>query len=211
MHFPEMTLQAYHETLASSAPTPGGGAATALAASQGASLVSMVCNLTVGKEKYAQYQDLMENVLPQLEKMQATCLGLMDKDAQAFDQVAAVFALPKNSEAELAHRKEKMQLALKACTLPPMELMEESLKGLELTASVLGKSNQSAVSDLGVAALFFQSAIQGAWLNVTINLGSLQDETFVQTHKTRGEEILVKGKTLAEQIYGEVLKMTANW
>ncbi len=211
MHFQEMTLQDYHKTLASSAPTPGGGAATALAGSQGASLVAMVCNLSLGKEKYAQHQALIQEVLSQLEQIQATCLGLMDKDAQAFDQVAAVFALPKATETEVAVRKEKMEAALKACTLPPMELMEESMKGLRLTASVLGKSNQSAVSDLGVAALFFKSAIEGAWLNVTINLASLKDEAFIKTHKTRGEEILAEGKIVADEIYRAVLDMTANW
>jgi len=98
-----------------------------------------------------------------------------------------------------------MQAALKASTLTPYEMMECALRALEFTERALGRSNTNAASDLGVAALCLKTAVCGAWLNILINIGSIQDEVFVQKYRSGGEAILAKTLPLADQIYESVL------
>ncbi len=203
MNLPEQTIRDYSKTLASSSPAPGGGAATALTASQGAGLVAMVCNLSLGKVQYP--QDKVGEILKKALNFQEEALVLMDKDAESFGEVGKVYQMPKKTEEDKALRKEAMEKALKGCTIPPIELMELSVAGLLLTQEALGKTTDHAVSDLGVAALFFKSALEGAWLNVQINLAYLKDETFCQTHESRGKALLEQGCPLADTLYQRVL------
>lgn len=205
MSLAELNLTEYSKQLASSAPTPGGGAATAQIAAQGANLLAMVCNLTVGKEKYAQHEVLVAETLDKAEEISQKALRLMDEDAVAFGEVAKLYKLPNKTAEEKEIRQKSMEIALQGCTKPPLELMKLCLEGLHLTKSVLGKSNQSAVSDLGVAALFFGSALEGAWLNVSINLAYMKSETFLTETKREGEAVLAEGKTLSQGLYQEVL------
>lgn len=206
MNLPELNILQYSQELSSPSPTPGGGAATGLAASQGASLVAMVCNLTIGKEKYAVYQDDVADILDKAMEYQQEALVLMDKDAESFGEVGKVYQMPKESEQDKALRKEAMEKALKGCTMPPMALMELSVAGLTLTQSAIGKTTDHAVSDLGVAALFFKSALEGAWLNVRINVAYIQDAEFCSTYEHRGKALLEQGCPLADEIYRQVLE-----
>ena len=98
-----------------------------------------------------------------------------------------------------------MQEALKGCTGTPLEMMELAVESLELTDSVLGKTNAAAVSDLGVSALSMKAAIQGAWLNVLINIGSFKDRELAEEYRARGEELLARALPLADKIYETVL------
>lgn len=204
--FAQQTLEAFSEDLGSSLSTPGGGAAAALSAAQGASLVAMVCSLTVGKEKYAQHQELAEEFLQKSRGLEKECLDLMDKDAIAFHEMMAVYKMPKSTpEEKEAHSKAKIS-ALKACILPPMDVMEISVEGLSLIRGVLGKSNVNAVSDLGAAAVFFKSALEASWLNVVINLKDLPEDKFTKTQRNLGEELLENGKRQADELYQVVLE-----
>ena len=99
-----------------------------------------------------------------------------------------------------------MQSALKEATKAPFEVMEQCLAALKVVEQGLGKTNQSAASDLGVAALNLRSGLQGAWLNVLINLGGIKDEAFVAQYRQAGEDILAQGLPLAERIYQTVLE-----
>ncbi|MEG1050289.1 MAG: cyclodeaminase/cyclohydrolase family protein, partial [Oscillospiraceae bacterium] len=108
---------------------------------------------------------------------------------------------------EKAARKQAMQQALKGSTKPPFEMMELSLRALELTDTMLGKSNQSAASDLGVSALSLKAAVQGAWLNVLINIGGINDDKFADEYRKKGEAILEKALPLADKIYAKVLQL----
>ena len=105
-----------------------------------------------------------------------------------------------------AARKAAMQEALKGCTKTPFEMMELATETLELTASLLGKTNDSAASDLGVSALSLRAAIQGAWLNVLINIGSLKNKELAEDYRKKGEAMLAKALPLADQIYQNVLE-----
>ena len=205
MPLQDMTVSAFLETLGSDAPAPGGGSAAALTGAMGAALATMVAALTVGKEKYAEQQGLMEEIIQRGKALRIQLAEVMDRDTEAFHGVTAVFSMPRGTEEEKAARKMAMQEALKACTLTPYEMMECSLEVLGLLESALGRFNVNAASDFGVAALTLKAAIQGAWLNILINLGGIQDEAFVQRYRRGGEAILEKALPLADHVYQTVL------
>lgn len=206
MKLTEMTLTAFDELLASDAPAPGGGSAAALEGALGIALTHMVGSLTLGKKKYEEHQDLIKELMGEAESIRKKFVDVIDRDTEAFNGVSAVFEMPKNTDEEKAARKAAMQKALKACTLTPFEMMQYSLEALELTEKALGKSNESAASDLGVAALSLKAAVQGAWLNILINISGIRDDEFASKYRSSGEAILEKALPLADRIYDTVLK-----
>lgn len=205
MRLAHLQVTEFADLLGSDAPAPGGGSAAALEGALGASLTAMVCALTVGKKKYADVQDLAAETEQKALDLKRRFLDVMDRDTEAFNAVSAVFAMPKSTPEEKAARSAAMQEALKGCTKTPFEMMELAVESLELTASVLGKTNASAASDLGVSALSVKAAIQGAWLNVRINIASLKDPDLAEDYRRRGEALLEKALPLADRIYDTVL------
>lgn len=207
MELKKLEVTAFADLLASDAPAPGGGSTAALEGALGAALTAMVCGLTVGKAKYAASQELVESVREKCAALQVRFLDVMDRDTEAFNAVAAAFALPKGTEEEKAARSKAIQAALRGCIDTPMEMMELAAETLELTESLLGRFNDSAASDLGVAALSLRSAIQGAWLNVRINISSIKDQDLAERSRERGEALLAKALPAADRIYAAVLDM----
>ncbi len=206
MKLQDMTLVEFSNLLASDAPAPGGGSTAALSGALGVSLSAMVAALTVGKKKYADHEALAQSAMAQAKALQEQLIDLLDRDTEAFNGVSAVFSMPKDTDEEKAARSAAMQEALKACTLTPFEMMECALKSLELTSSLVGKSNASAASDLGVAALSLKAAVQGAWLNVLINISGIKDAAFADKYRADGEALLAKALPLADSIYNDIVK-----
>ena len=206
MKLAELTTAGFTDLLASDAPAPGGGSAAALEGALGAALTAMVCGLTVGKKKYAEFQELAESAQAKATDLKARFVDVMDRDTEAFNVVSAAFGMPKETDEEKAARSAAIQKGLEGCTKTPFEMMELAVETLELTASILGKSNDSAASDLGVSALSLRAAIQGAWLNVLINIGSLKNKELAEDYRKKGEALLAKALPLADQIYDTVVK-----
>lgn len=204
--FGQQGISEYIADLSSSAGAPGGGAAAGLAAAQGVALVSMVCALTTGKEKFAQHQELIEEVHNKSKALAEECVALMDGDAVAFHEMMAVYGMPKDSEAEKSARAEAREKASQACTLPPLDVMEISVEGLALVKAILGKSNGNVVSDLGAATSFFASALESSWLNVVINLKGMENQDFVKEKQSQGQELLDSGRQTARELYETVLE-----
>ena len=206
MKLAELKTAEFVDLLASDAPAPGGGSAAALEGALGAALTAMVCGLTVGKKKYAEFQELAEEAQKKATDLKARFVDVMDRDTEAFNVVSAAFGMPKETDEEKAARSAAIQKGLEGCTKTPFEMMELAVETLELTASILGKSNDSAASDLGVSALSLRAAIQGAWLNVLINIGSLKNKELAADYQAKGEALLAKALPLADQIYDTVVK-----
>lgn len=207
MKLTEMQVKEFMQVLGSSEPAPGGGSASALAGSMGISLTKMVTELTIGKKKYLEYEELAKRTNDQATKLQVELLNAIDKDTEAFNDVSAVFSMPKSNDEEKALRSEALQKALQGAAKSPYEMMSVCVEALKVTKQIVGKSNINAASDLGVAALNLKSALQGAWLNVLINLSSIKDQTFVDKYRTDGENLLNEGSQLADEIYNEIVKM----
>ena len=205
MKLVELTVSEFVETLGSDAPAPGGGSAAALSATMGISLTKMVCELTLGKKKYA--EDEIKLVFDETKQLQKSLLEAIDKDTEAFNVVSAVFSMPKETDDEKAARRAAMQSALEGAAESPFDMMKLMVEALEVTKRAIGKSNTNAASDLGVAALSLKAGLQGAWLNVLINLSGIKNEEFVASHRQDGEKLLAKGCLLADEIYEETLKV----
>jgi len=206
MKLADRTIIGFTEVLASSEPAPGGGSTAALEGALAASLVEMVTGLTIGKKKYAEHDELLKQIGAEAAKLRAQLTDVIDRDTEAFNGVSAVFAMPKETEEEKSARSAAMQTALKACTLTPFEMMQCSLAVLELADRMLGKFNTTAASDLGVAALSAKAAVQGAWLNILINVSGIKDEAFTAKYRGEGEVIIAKALPLADKIYAHVLE-----
>ena len=208
MKLADMQVTQFCDVLASDAPAPGGGSTAALEGALGAALTAMVCGLTtVGKsrEKYAEYQEFVLASQKKALDLKARFMDVMDRDTEAFNVVSAAFGMPKATDEEKAARSAAIQKGLEGCTRTPFEMMELAAETLELTAELLGKTNDSAASDLGVSALSMRGAIQGAWLNVLINIGSLKNKELAEDYRKKGEALLAKALPLADQIYQNVL------
>lgn len=205
MKLTEMAISQFCDVLASDAPAPGGGSTAALEGSLGIALTNMVASLTLGKKKYEEHQDTMKEIMAEAKIIQSKFVKIIDEDTESFNQVSAVFTMPKNTEEEKSARKEALQNALKGCTYTPYEMMVLATDSLVLTKKALGKSNSSAASDLGVAALSLKAAIQGAWLNVLINIDGIEDDDFVENYRNKGELLIEKALPLADEIYDTVL------
>ena len=206
MKLAELKTAEFVDLLASDAPAPGGGSAAALEGALGAALTAMVCSLTIGKKKYAEFEELAAEAQKKAAGLKARFVDVMDRDTDAFNVVSAAFGMPKATDEEKAARSAAIQKGLEGCTKTPFEMMELAAETLELTASILGKSNDSAASDLGVSALSLRAAIQGAWLNVLINIGSLKNKELAEDYRAKGEALLAKALPLADQIYDTVVK-----
>lgn len=205
MKLVDLTVKGFADVLASNEPAPGGGSTAALEGALGACLAAMVCQLTLGKKKYEEHEALVKGALDRASSLKEDFLRVIDEDTESFNAVSAVFTMPKDTDEEKAARSAAMQSALQGSTKPPLKMMELSAQTLEMVSEIVGKSNASAASDLGVAALSLKAAIQGAWLNVLINLGGIKDEGFVSEYKSKGEALLSKALPLADEIYNTVL------
>ena len=206
MKLVDLSITEFAKVLGSDAPAPGGGSAAALSAANGISLTKMVCELTIGKKKYAEFEDHIKGVHEKSAHLQDQLLEAIDKDTEAFNVVSAVFDLPKETEEEKVARREAMQKALKHATVSPFSMMELIVEALETTKEAVGKSNTNAASDLGVAALNLKAGLQGAWLNVLINISGIKDQDFVQEYHGKGLELLQTGSDLADNIYQSILE-----
>jgi formiminotetrahydrofolate cyclodeaminase len=185
----DMTVKAFAEKLGSNAPAPGGGSAAALSGALGAALVSMVCNLTLGKPKYAEHQALIKDTLARSEGLTGKLLDAIQKDTDAFDSVIAAFGMPKETDAQKAARSAAIQDAYKVAIASPEATAEHCLSVMKLAESLLGKSNVNAASDLAVGATQAHAGLKGALANVRINLPSMKDAAYVADKKSWAERL----------------------
>jgi len=176
--YPEMSLQGFLERLASSAPEPGGGAAAALTGAIGAALISMVANLTIGKEKYAAVEAEMVQARERATAMLGELTAAIDRDAESFRRVMDAYKLPRESDEQKAARKRAIQQALRDATAAPQEVVRLCREAVDWSYTTADKGNAQVITDAAIAAICADAAAQGAALNVKINLGPIGDPAF---------------------------------
>lgn len=165
---------------ASSAPTPGGGSVAAYVGALAASMVSMVANLTIGKDKYRDVEAEVREILLSAEKNLQELKEGLTKDIAVFNQFMDVYKLPKETEEQKISRGERLQEVLKEATESPLQVARESLEVLRLAKKLAPIGNKGAISDVGVAAYLAESALKSALLSVDINLPQIKDEGYVR-------------------------------
>ena len=206
MMLTEKPVTTFLDELASSAPAPGGGSAAALSGALGAALVSMVCNLTLGKKKYADVQEDIEALLEKSEALRKELTDLLEEDVKAYTAYSKAAKMPRQTEEQKAERATAMQAALKGATDVPLRIAEAAVKVMDLCMPAAEKGNVWAVSDAGVAVLMAEAALRGAALNVLINLGSLKDEEFAADRRAKLDALLEGKPAMRDEVYQLVVE-----
>ena len=202
----DLQVNEYLEVLRSDAPAPGGGSVSALAGAQAIGLFMMVADLTLGKEKYAHYQDVCETAKQRGAALYNALTKAIDKDTDAFNLVSNAFQMPKGTDEEKAARSKAIAEGTLAATEVPYSVMQYAYDGMLLAKAMVGNSNPNAASDLGVSVLNLMAAIKGAWLNVKINLPGVKDKEKAKAFEEGGQRIYDEAQIIARELYDEILE-----
>ena len=197
----DKSIQVFLDELASKASTPGGGSAAAITGAMGAALVSMVCNLTIGKKNYENVEDELKGILKQAEELRVRLTDMVRADVDVFNQVMGAYGMPKETEAEKAIRSKAIQVALCAATDVPLNCARACAEVIDLSKVVAEKGNKNVISDAGVAVLAAYAALRSAALNVYINVGGIKDKNFSEKRLAELNKILEGTDILTEEIY----------
>jgi formiminotetrahydrofolate cyclodeaminase len=188
--FADLTVAQFVERLSSGEPVPGGGAASAVAASLGAALISMVAALSTSKPKYAAYESTLARCGAVGKELAAEFMQLADRDAEAYAGYSAALKLPRETETQQAARRNAIQAAACAASDAPWECVKACARLVVAAESLAGRSNVNAASDVLVAALLGEAAARGAAENVLINLPSTGDEDYSEEMRQQVDSAL---------------------
>lgn len=186
----DKSVEQFLDQLASKQPTPGGGSAAAVMGAQAAALVAMVCNLTIGKAKYAEVEADMQALLQQAEQLRTTLVGMIKADVDVFDKLMACYGLPKASDEEKAERSRQIQWVLREATDVPLQCAKACAEAVALCRVAAEKGSLAVISDAGVAVMAAYAGVKSAALNVYINAGSLKDRDFAETKLAELERLM---------------------
>jgi formiminotetrahydrofolate cyclodeaminase len=202
--FRDLRLGDFVDELASSSPVPGGGSASAVAASLGAALVAMVASLSEGRPKYAQHAELHEASKAIGRRLTGRFLDLADDDSEAYGVFSGAMKLPRETETDRASRRQALSEAARGAAEVPLATVEACLELLAAVETLVGRSNVNAASDLDVAALLGEAAARGAAANVLINLPSVDDESYVGETTARVMGLVDSIEELAAAVHSAV-------
>ena len=203
-------LQNYLDELSSNSPTPGGGNVAALCGVLASSLGQMVCNLTIGKKKYLDFESGAKDILIELENLKKEFLTLAEKDNEAFDRVMDAFKLPKDNEAQIAFRKSAIEKATLEAAFIPEEVIIKCNVLIPLLNEIAEKGNQNSLSDAGVAISLTTAAAEGAFLNVAINCSGLTNQITAREFLKKSEIIYNEVKEKSRIIINAIIKKMIN-
>ncbi len=200
----DISAQDFLDALASVRPTPGGGGAAAMMGAMGAALVSMVCNLTIGKKGHEAVEAEMRGLLAASEALRARLADMVAEDAAAFDGLMAAYRLPKDTDEQRAARSAAIQAGLQAATLAPLACARAAAEGVRLAARAVEPGNPNVISDVGVGVLASLAALRSAALNVHINAPQIKDRAFTDRCLTELAGLLAECGPLADQVQARV-------
>lgn len=204
MEFSQYTLGAFVTELASAAPVPGGGGASALCGALGAALGNMVGSLTLGKKKYADVQADIVRLKAKADGLQIRLLALIDEDARVFEPLSRAYGLPKDTPEQQAHKTEVMEAALREASSVPFAIMQLCCEAIDLHAEMAKIGSAIAISDVGVGVRFCGAALEGAALNVFINTKLMADRSYAEDLNAQADALLSRHVPLAQRVYEEV-------
>ncbi|CAG1772200.1 formiminotetrahydrofolate cyclodeaminase [uncultured bacterium] len=195
------TIEHFLNNLASKSATPGGGSAAAIMGAQGAALISMVCNLTIGKPKFAEVETEMQTLLAEAENLRQTLTDFIQADVDVFNRVMAAYGLPKETDEDKTARSSAIQLVMRDATQVPLDCAKACAKVIELSQLAAEKGNPNVISDAGAALMAAYSGLKTAALNVYINAGSLKDREFAENKLAELTDIMQHAEIHTAHLY----------
>ena len=197
----DLAVHDFSAQLAAKQPTPGGGSAAALVGALGAGLVSMVCQYTVGRERYADVEEAAQRVLVRAEELRVELEQAVEEDVAAYGSYSRAQSMPRETDAEQGARNAALQMALRESTSVPLGVAERCTELLELAVEAAEIGNPFLISDAAVGAELAAAARASAELNVRLNVGGLEDEAFADESRARLQamDARVGGRELVER------------
>lgn len=192
------------DELASAAPTPGGGGAAAYVGALASALASMVGNLTVGKKRYADVEGEVRARLEALADVRGRLIGLVDEDARAFAPLAAAYRMPSATPEERAAKDAALQAALVGACEAPLSIMRTASEVIDHIDYLAAHGSRLALSDAGVAAAFARAAVEGASLNVYINVSSMHDAARAEAFRAEADELAARSRVRCDMLFSQV-------
>jgi formiminotetrahydrofolate cyclodeaminase len=184
-----MTINEFANSVASNDPVPGGGSVAAVCGTLSAALSEMVANLTIGKKKYAEYENEMTDIKEKALALKNKLIEYIEKDSIAYNKVMEAYKLPKENDYEKDIRKQAIEDSSKLAAMVPFEVAVTSYEILPLAEAVVKRGNSNAITDGLVAAMLARTAVLSAILNVRINLSSIDDKEFVNKYREKSDEL----------------------
>jgi formiminotetrahydrofolate cyclodeaminase len=200
----DLTIKDFLEKTAGNEPVPGGGSISALHGAIATALGQMVANLTIGRQKYADDEEVMRAIAATLENIRTHLLEHIDRDSDAYNRVFQAYKLPKDTDQQQAARKQAIQEATIEAASVPMKVARMVYSIMPLIEQVAQRGNQNAVTDAAVAMMTARTAILGALLNVRINLSSINNQTLVEELSEKVAELEEKAIATEQKVLSEI-------
>ena len=207
MKIADKTCVEFVEVLASKSAVPGGGGAAALVGSIGMALGSMVCNLTIGKKKFAEHEETLKGILEKAHSLEKELLDMIDEDADNFLPLSKAYSLPSTTEEEKLQKEKTMEECLKLASDVPIRIVRVCYEAIKLHENLVDKSSRLAISDIGVGVQCLRAAILSGKLNVLININSIKDKEYVDSIRIEMDKLIQDGVRICDEVYAEVEKV----
>ena len=204
MRISEKTCVDFVDVLASKSAVPGGGGAAALTGAIGIALGSMVCNLTIGKKKYAEYEESVKSILEKARELEKDLINMIDEDAECFLPLSKAYGLPSSTEEEKKIKADTMESALKIACEVPIKIVKVCYEAIKLHEDLVDKGSRLAISDVGVGVQCLRAAILSGQLNVIININSIKDEEYVKSVRDEVNNLVENGVRICDEVYKKV-------
>ena len=199
----DFSLEEFAQDLGSKKSMPGGGSVAAYALNLANGLVA---NFTSGKKKYAAYQADIEKILEKCQAFHRESMDMVDRDAEAFLPLAAVYKMPSDTDEEMEAKYAQMQVCLTRAASVPLDLLRLSKKVLDLHEDLLEKGSIMLLSDVGVGVAMLRSAALSARINVMINIKDIDDQAYVTRTSEEVEDLVADIVKRSDYIYDEVFR-----
>jgi len=199
-------MKQYLDDAASGEPTPGGGSVAALVGALGTALTSMVCNFTVGKEKYKDVEEEVAEILSKAEALRGDLSELMQADTEAYGKVGEAYGMPRKTSKQKKARTAAIQEALKGALEVPLKATMCCYDVLKLNQPLVDKGNTNLISDVGVAVALAEAALHSAAMNVEINLAFIKDEEFCQEIRGKLDPVVAESTKIKTEVWDKVMK-----
>ena len=201
----KLSIREFANVTASESPAPGGGSISAYVGALGSSLMAMVANLSANKRGWEDQVEYFSKVAHEGQKIKDALLRLVDEDTQAFDKVMQAFGMPKETDEDKAKRKAAIQAANTFAAEVPLRVMQTAFSAFPLIKEMVEKGNQNSISDGAVGTLCTRTAIEGAYMNIRVNVSGLSDAKVKENLLQKANDILAKAKAHEKEIIDFVL------